>query len=159
MSKIRISILSLLALALLIGQATVSDADAKVRVKVTLQTPNARVRISNTSSSYQRIYTNRHLPVRVNIHYRISQRDRAIARRLAGYTGVPTRELIQLRRQGYRWFEIGRWLYLPRPVVRAAMHHRSWNRFLREERWLARCDHDPYRGRIMVDAHNGYYDD
>ena len=100
MSKIRISILSLLALALLIGQATVSDADAKVRVKVTLQTPNARVRISNTSSSYHRIYRTRHLPIRVNIHYRISQRDRAIAHRLARYTGVPRRELIQLRRQG-----------------------------------------------------------
>jgi hypothetical protein len=147
------------ALALLIGQAIVSDADAKVRVKATLQTSNARVRISNTSSSYHRIYKKRHLPVRVNIHHQINQRDREIARRLAWYTGVPRRELVQLRRQGYRWFEIGRWLYLPRPVVRAAMHQRSWNRFLREERRLARCDHDPYRGRIMVDADNGYYDD
>jgi hypothetical protein len=159
MSKIRMSILSLITLALLTGQATVTDADAKVRVKVTLQTPDARVRISNTSSSHQRIYKTRHLPVRVNIHYRINQQDREIARRLGRYADVPPRELMQLRRQGYRWPEIGRWLYLPRPVVRAAMHQQSWNRFLREERRLASCDHDPYRGRIMVDADNGYYDD
>jgi hypothetical protein len=79
----------------------------------------------------------RQLPIRVRGHFKIQKQDRMIARRLARYTGMPARELIGMKRLGYNWFEIGRWLYLPRPVVRAAMHERSWRRFLRMERRLA----------------------
>jgi hypothetical protein len=42
-----------------------------------------------------------------------------------------------LRNTGYSWFEIGHWLRLPQPVVRAAMGTGSWNRFIRGERRLA----------------------
>ncbi|UCF04839.1 MAG: hypothetical protein JSV33_13075 [bacterium] len=136
MRRMRMSLLSLMALALLVGPGIVQGAEGGVRFNATIHTPNVRVRIGNTPTGYY--YRGRHLPIRRHHYYRIRQRDRAIAHRLAWYTGVPARELIRLRRSSYSWMEIGHWLYLPRRVVRAALNQRSWKRFLLEER-LARC--------------------
>jgi hypothetical protein len=122
-----------------------------------VRTPNVRIHVGNTSSHY-RSYKRGHLPVRKNLYLRITQRDRQIARRLARYTGVPARKLVQLRRHGFHWFEIGRWLDLPRPVIRAARHHRSWKRFLREERRFARRHGDRYRDRHMAYSNEYEYD-
>jgi len=150
MKKMRMTLMSLATLALLIGAVIAQDADAQIRVDATLHTPNVRVRISSTPSDHYRSSKKRQLPVRMHKHVKISKRDRKIARRLARYTGVPSRELIQLRRQGYGWFQIGRWVQLPRPMVRAAMHEQSWNRFLRQQRRLARCNDAPYPFRQVA---------
>jgi len=150
MKKMRMSMLSLATLALLIGSGIAQDADAEIRVEATVHTPNLRVRVSSTPFDYYRNDKKRQFPARMHRQFKISKRERMIARRLARYTGVPSRELIQLRRQGYRWFEIGRWLQLPRPMVRAALHRHSWNRFLREQRRLARCNDGRYRFRQIA---------
>jgi len=136
MRTMRLSLLTLSALALVAGCGIVSNANAVIRVEATYRTPNVRVRVSNKPAHYP-VQPKRQLPIRVRGHFKIQEQDRMIARRLARYTGMPARELIGMKRLGYNWFEIGRWLYLPRPVVRAAMHERSWRRFLRMERRLA----------------------
>jgi hypothetical protein len=156
------NLLGLVALALAAGILTVQDAQAKVRVKATLRTPNVRVDFGNGSSCRFHNCTIRHMPIPVNHRYfKIGRRDRTIAVRLARYTGVPSRDLLRLRRHGFRWFEIGRFLHLPRPVVRAAMNHRTWKRFLREQRWIARHGNDRRRVRGVAHSYDVYddYDD
>lgn len=150
MNRMRVSLIGLMVVILLIGSGIVQDAEAEVRFDVTMSTPNVRIRIGNTPPIHYRTVRVRRLPINGRRFYRISKRDRRIARRLAMYTGVPKRELLRLRRYGYQWFEIGRWLHLPRPVVRAAMHKGTWKRFLREERLLARRGYAPYDGRDVV---------
>jgi hypothetical protein len=150
MKRMRVSFLSLLVVALIVGSGIVKDAEAEVRFDVTMRTPNVRVRIGNTHPGYFRTVRVRRLPIHGRRFYRISKKDRRVAHRLAMYTGVSERELLRLRRYGYQWFEIGRWLHLSRPVVRAAMHRGTWKRFLREERMLARHGYAPYEGRVVV---------
>lgn len=151
MRTMRLSLLSLLALVLVAGSGIVSDAGAVIRVEATVRTPNVRVRVSNKPVYYP-TRTKRQLPTYAN--HRISKQDQMMARRLGRYTGVPARELIQLRRAGYRWMEIGRRLHVPRPVVRAAMDQRSWKRFLHQERRFVKHGKHP-RGRFQV----GYLSD
>ncbi len=150
MNRMRVSLVSLMILILLIGSGIVQNAEAGIRFDVTMRTPNVRVRIGNTHPGRYRSVRVRRLPIHGRRYYRISKKDRSIAHRLAVYTGVPERELLRLRRYGYQWFEIGRWLHLPRPAVRAAMHKGTWKRFLREERLLARRGYAPYDGRVVV---------
>lgn len=155
-----LSLLSLMTLALLVGPGRATDAKAEIRVNATLRTPNARVHVSNTPSQhYHRQYAGFH-PIRPYRYYRIDERDRKIAHRLAWYTGAPARDLIHLKRRGYVWFEIGRWLHVPRPVVRAAMGDRSWKRFIRSERRLARFGPGPYpKRRAVLSIDDDFYDD
>ena len=150
MNKTRMSYLSLIALALLVGPGIIRNAEAQVRFNATVHTPSFHVRIGDASSGRYRSYTTGHLPARRLVRYMLVKRDRAIARRLARYTGVPARELIKLRIYGYRWFEIGNWLRLPRHAVRAAMNQRSWVRFLRMERRLARRGVHPLKRRRIA---------
>lgn len=150
MNRMRVSLVSLMIVIFLIGSGIVQNAEAEVRFDVTMRIPNVRVRIGNTHPGNHRTVRVRRLPIHGRRLYRMSKKDRSIARRLAIYTGVSERELLRLRRYGYQWFEIGRWLHLPRPVVRAAMHKGTWKRFLREERLLARRGYAPYDGRVVV---------
>ncbi len=149
MNRMRVSLLSLMVVIILVGSGIVQDAEAEVLFDVTMRTPNVRIRVGNTPT-YCRTVRIRRLPIHGRRLYRMTKNDRSIARRLAVYTGVPERELLRLRRHGYQWFEIGRWLHLPRQVVRAAMHKGTWKRFLREERLLARRGYAPYDGRVVV---------
>ena len=135
MKKLQKTILGFLAPILLTGSGFVQDADAGVKVKATFRTPGVVVRLGHPSYTPYRTYKTRRFPVRMYQYYTVSRHDWRVAGRLASFTGVPARELIQLKRRGYRWMEIGRWLYVPRPVIRAAMHQRSWKRFLREEQF------------------------
>ncbi|HUV36569.1 MAG TPA: hypothetical protein VMX58_06490 [Patescibacteria group bacterium] len=137
MKKTRKIFLSLIFLILLTGSGFVRNAEAQVRVNASLHTPNVHIRVGNAPDDQYPGLTRGPLPVRKHQYYKITTRDRMIALRLAGYTGVPARRLITIRGYGYTWFEIGQWLHLPRPVVRAAMHPRSWDRFLREQKLLA----------------------
>ena len=154
MKRMRVSFLSLMVVALIVGSGIVQDAEAEVRFNVTMRTPNVRVRIGNTPSVHYRTVRIGRLPIHGRRLYRISKQDPRIARRLAQYTGVPARELLQLRRYGYHWPEIGHWLRLPRPAIHAAMRRGTWKRFLREERLFARRGVTSYRSRVVV-----YYDD
>ena len=138
MKKTRMSLLTLAALTMVVGIGIAQDARAEIRISAVVHTPNVSVRVGNNPSGYYHIDPDRRLPARGYMHYDITRRDRMIARRLTWYTGVRLGELIRLRRRGYRWVEIGRWLHVPRPVVRAAMNQRSWDRFLRQERRHAR---------------------
>jgi hypothetical protein len=132
--------------------ALAAQASAEIRVEARVHTPELSIYAGNAPSCYYGARPARRLPYRRAAYYEITRRDRKIAHRLAWYTGMPAKRLLRLRRRGYRWFEIGHWLYVPRPVVRAAMHRRSWNRFLREEHRHARM-HGRRRYRVT------YYDD
>ena len=159
MRKMRTTILSVTALAMFILPFKASNADAKVRVNATLRTPTVRIHVGNDYANYKRGYKRRHRPTRTHMYVWITRQDRAIAHRLAWYTGVPSREFIQLKRQGYRWPEIGRWFYVSRPVVRAAMQRRTWRRFLHDEWRFAHRGFDPReRRRVAYVEHDDYCD-
>jgi len=137
------SLLSLMALALFLFAA--DDAEAKVRVKAKVRTPYGTIQVANGYSErtwsprYRQLPARRRPPVHRQVEFRITKRDRRIAKRLAWYTGVAKYEIVQLKREGYRWGEIGRWLDVPQRVVRAAKHQRSWKHFLRDEQRYVRC--------------------
>ena len=137
MNTARTNIVALAALTLILGIGLAEKAEAKIRVSATLRTPHAVVHYDNGPAP-RVIYRDRALPIRHYMKAKVSKRDRRIAKRLARYTGVPKRELIHLKRMGYRWGEIGRWLGVSQRVVRAAKQSRSWDRFLRFERRHAR---------------------
>ena len=119
MKTLKMTFISLPVLVLLLTVGIVDDAQARIRVKGTLRTPHAVIQVDNGAYHHNRGYRQA-FPVRYNERIRVSEKDRKIARRLGRYTGVPTRELIQMRKQGYSWKEIGNWLGVPRKVVRAA---------------------------------------
>ncbi len=131
MRRMQMSLLSVVALILLVVPGI---AEAGIRFNATLFTPDMHISIGNKPSGQYRSYRTGHLQIRRHRHYKVGRRDREIARRLAWYTGVPLRDVIRLKRLGYQWFEIGRWLRVRRPVIRAAMNQRSWNRFLYGDR-------------------------
>ncbi len=152
MKKTLKSLTIIAALTFAVGIGIVTDARAEIRIAATVHTPNVSVRAGyNEPSGYYNIDQYRRIPARRYIGYEITRRDRMIARRMTWYTGVPLGRLIRLRRHGYNWFEIGRWLHMPRTVIRAAMHRKSWDRFLREERRHAKR-HGKRRDRVT------YYD-
>lgn len=128
----RLGFFSLPVLALMLTMGAADQAQARIRVQATVRTPYGRVMIDNGPYRHTRVYRQA-LPVRRCVLVQVSRRDRNIARRLGRFTGVPQRELIQLRRQGYTWNEIGRWLDVPRKVVRAAKSAKSWMRFMHRQ--------------------------
>lgn len=152
-------ILGWMAPIILTGSGLATDARAGVRVHATLRTPGVEVRVGHPPYYRQYKYRARRLPARPLHYYTVDRHDWRVAGRLATITGVSTRDLIQLRRYGYTWREIGRILRLPRGVTRAAMDHRSWKRFLREERMIGRYGR-PYRdeGLVHLDGEL-YFDD
>jgi hypothetical protein len=120
-------------LAALIFTATAAiaiQASAGIHVYASVATPTARIQASTDPSCYYRIDIDRRLPARRYVGCRITRDDVRIAHRLAWFTGVPARKLIDVRRRGYSWFEIGRELRVHRNIVRAAFDGRSWNAFL-----------------------------
>ena len=137
MKTMKTNIMALAALTIILGIGLADEAEAKIRVRGSLKTPHGVIHIDNGPAP-RVIYRDRSLPVRHYAKARVSKRDRRIAKRLAWYTGVPKRELIHLKRMGYRWSEIGNWLGVSRRVVRAAKQSRSWDRFLDQERWESR---------------------
>lgn len=139
MKTLKMTFISLPVLALLLTVVAVDEAQARIRVKGTVRTPHGYIHVDNGPYHHKRGYR-RALPVRYYQEYRVTKRDRKIARRLGRYTGVPKRELIQLRKQGYSWREIGRWLGVPRRVVRAAKSHASWRHFMDRQRYGHYCE-------------------
>ena len=131
MRRMKKSVMAVAALALLATLAAVQDAEAEILISAAIRTPGLSVRIGNAPAGPYGSIRVGHLPVRRNMHYRVLERDRLIAGRLAWYTGVSVRELIRLRAYGYNWFEIGAWLRLPKAVVQASFSQKRWGRFTR----------------------------
>ena len=105
--------------------AAAADAAAGIRVKAKIRTPDIRVRIGDNTPDGLVIHHRKGFAARRHTG-RIARRDIRIAKRIAWYTGVPVKRLARMRRRGFNWFEIGRSLRVPRPVVRAAMSQKGW---------------------------------
>ena len=146
MKRERMRRMAIAAAAFAAVAAYATRADARVRVTANINVPVVWVYAGNASSCYHDVRYYRRAPARRHVYFGITKRDRRIARRLAWFSGVPARELVRLRMNGFGWFEIGRIIYVPRPVVRAAMHRRSWNRLLDDE-WIRARIHVKRRGR------------
>lgn len=130
MKRIQASLMILVALGL-VASVAAETATAAVRVTATVRTPAIRVRVGAGPAVCSTHYGCRIEPATIHVHRRgaVTIQERAIAARLAFYAGVPTRRVIELRRSGYTWMGVGRFLHLRRPVVRAAMNQASWDRF------------------------------
>jgi len=152
MKRIQASLMSLVALALL-GSVAADTASAGVRTRATLQTPTLRVRLGNTRVVYTPYCEIEPATIRIHKRGRLTARDRTIANRLSWYAGVPQRRVMKLRRQGYTWFGVGRFLHVRPRVVRAAMHQRSWSRFLQHERHFANGPGPHRRNAMHVDEY------
>jgi len=132
--KTQLKYLSLATAILVISFGGVQTAEAKLKVRAKVRTPRVSVRVNTAPAVHGRVVVRRApLPTRCHEHYEITKKDRKISKRLARYSDVKKRELLNLRRQGYRWSEIGRWLDLPRGAVKAARDKDSWKRYLRME--------------------------
>ncbi len=150
----RKAILTLFGAALLLmSSGTLDPARADLRLRARVETPSLRIRIgSGPHHSYARFaYDSQvgHRYYRRSVrrprlrlryeshgeHYRLDRQDRRVAKRLARWTGYSRREILDLRRDGYRWFEIGRILDIRADTIRAALgprghrkrHLRSWH--------------------------------
>ncbi len=146
--------LTALTVTFLVAGADVAKADGSdVRFDASINTPQLSVRIGNTPAGYRDHYRIRELPARRVRQVRLVQADWRIAARLAWYTGTPESKIIRIRRMGYRWDEIGIWLGMPRPAIRAAMQMKTWKRYLRQE--YAYADR---RGGRHKGHRKGYYD-
>ena len=127
----RTDLLILAAMTIAVMTLAAADVAAAVRVSATVRTPVVTVHVGNVPVGHRVIRQVRPLPARGRFS-RILTLDVQVAHRLAWYTGVQSGELLRYRRFGYSWYEIGRWLYVPGRVVRAAMTDRTWNLFLRQ---------------------------
>jgi hypothetical protein len=107
--------LAALALAAIVAVdgGQMGKAEAGVRINARLKTPHVSVHFRNA-------------PHTARVHrpfvYRITQRDRAIAKRLAYQTGHRRMVLLDLRSRGFTWRQIGRRLAIPPRLVRIAVH-------------------------------------
>jgi hypothetical protein len=146
--------------ALATGAATPTDASAGIRFRARINTPNLSVGVGNAPHrSYGRVdydwrYNRRHNPrpiarphLRVrrsdrDHRYNLSREDRRIARRLAKWTGYSKHELLNLRSDGYRWFEVGRLLDIRPGTVRAAVNGTGRGHGRYRERYDDRPYHD-----------------
>ncbi len=147
--KMNLVIWSLLGgTALVLFLFAADDAEARVRVKAKVRTPYGVVHVDNGPSERHRVVRRGHLPARRHYDVRITKQDRQVAKRLAWYTGVSKQEILRLKRQGYRWGEIGRWLDVPRAVAQAAKHTPSWRRLVNHDRRYERCGTDDYRHNV-----------
>ena len=106
------------AVALLtIDGGQMGDAEAGVRIRARLKTPHVTVQYQNGPNHHR----NHRRSVRPFI-YRITPRDRAIARRLAWETGHRRIVLLDLRSRGLSWRQIGRRLGISRRTIRFAVN-------------------------------------
>lgn len=120
---IRRSSLWALGLVALLLPLTLSaqKASAELRVRAELRTPHVSVRLGNT---HDRMLPRRPLlRLRACDDYsvRLSKWDRKVARRMSHMTGVRKGRLLNLRRSGFSWREIGWDIGLSRREIRWAL--------------------------------------
>jgi hypothetical protein len=139
MKTLKMNLICLPALALLLILGAADEAQARIRVKATVRTPYGVVQVDNGAHRQGRGYR-RALPARQRQEFRLTKKDKKVARRLGRYTGVPKRELLQMKRMGYSWGEIGNWLGVSHKAVRAAKSQHKWERFLKRQRRGGYCE-------------------
>jgi hypothetical protein len=61
---------------------------------------------------------------------RISRQDRQIAKRLSRLSGERKRTILDLRRKGYGWYDLGWQLEIPSRLVKVSMSQRATKRYL-----------------------------
>lgn len=123
------NLIGLMALALIIAMTPVTTASAAVRVRASVNTPHLSFQVNTHRPAV--VYGERRVrTVHPRAVIRITKQDKRMAKRLARYTGYSKRELLDMRRSGYNWKRIGRYLNLRPQVVKAARSARSWERFL-----------------------------
>jgi len=120
----------IIAFGIILGTLVASQARAEIRVNARVRVPGGVIQIDNG--------VHRHHVGRPTVIRELNRQDRKIARRLARYTGVAKRDILRLRRVGYRWNEIGRWLELSRRTMQAAKHADTWARFMKRQKRLSR---------------------
>jgi DNA-binding NarL/FixJ family response regulator len=129
--RLRQAGLAALALAAIVAVdgGQMGKAEAGVRIDARLKTPHVSVHYRSG-------------PRTARVHrpfvYRITQRDRAIARRLAYQTGHRRIVLLDLRSRGLTWRQIGRRLDIPPRLVRLAVHA-NHHKVVRRGRGHSRC--------------------
>jgi len=139
MKTTRKDIAIIISFGIIIGALVASQARAGIRVNARVRVPGGVIQVSNPNHGPQvRIEGRRHLPQRPQVRYEITRHDRKVAKRLARYTGIEKREILNLRRQGYRWGEIGQYLDLSRRTMQASMDGDTWKRFMRRQHRLGR---------------------
>lgn len=138
------NLIGLMALALIIAMTPIQQASAKVRVRAAFNTPHLSVQV-NTARPAIRYGERRIQPSHRPAVIHVSKQDKRMAKRLARYTGYSKRELLDMRRAGYSWKRIGRYLDLSPRVVKAARNARSWDRFLYSGRNVVRCGTHSHR--------------
>ena len=106
--------LTVLALSFL---AIPGSAEAGTRVRVQVKTPLINA-VLHSGGNGPGLHVQ--LPVRQRVVV-ITQADQRIARRLAKRTVYTKPELLQLRRVGYTWNQIGELLRLPRQMMRSVL--------------------------------------
>lgn len=155
MNTKRTTIMTLATIALALGIGGVADANAGLRIDARIHVGGGHTHIIYGSPDYGRVCLPP-LQVRQGLRVRVTRADRQIAARLARYTGVSSRKLLRLKRQGYRWQEIGRWLGLPHKTIRMAMDGRRWHRFLREDaRRCRQIDRQSHRRHTAMERWDG----
>ena len=133
MKTLKMTFISLPVLAILLTVGAVDEAQARIRVKGSIKIPHGVIQVDNGPNYRTRGY--RPAPrIRPYQQVRVTKKDQKIARRLGRYTGVPKRELVQMRKQGYSWKEIGRWLGVSNKAIRASRTQARWERFLDRQR-------------------------
>lgn len=131
MSIKRRDLTTVIAIGIILGVLAASQAKAGIRV-------NARVRVPGGVIQVDHHRHGRPLPRRCLVPREITRHDRKVAGRLARYTGEKKRDILRLRRVGFRWQEIGRWLGISRRTVQAAQHGDTWRLHLRRVNRLDR---------------------
>ncbi|HEX9639808.1 MAG TPA: hypothetical protein VGB13_00685 [Candidatus Krumholzibacteria bacterium] len=119
--------------ALLLPQIMKADtAAAELRVRAEIRTPNVRVRLGHDHGRI--VHRQPLLRAKLNVActQQLSARDREIAHRMADMTRTGQGRLLNLRRSGFSWREIGFDLGLSRRQIRWAMSgthndHFAWN--------------------------------
>ena len=141
------NLIGLMALALLITMAPISQAQAGIVVRAGIDTPHLSVRVNTVGGPSVRYSHLRPLAPRPHVIVHIDRQDRQMARRLSRYTGESQAWLLKMRRYGYSWREIGDWMGLSPRVVRAARNAESWERFLHGGRQVkvVRCGTHAHR--------------
>jgi len=109
----QVSLVALVMAALVaVDGGQMGKAQAGVRVKAQLKTPHVTVHFNHGSRPGRT-----HRP----FVYRITQRDRMIARRLAHETGYRQNILLDLRARGLSWKQVGQRLDIPRRTIKVAV--------------------------------------
>lgn len=144
--KTQLKSISLITAVLVVTFMGVQAAEAKIKVRAKIRTPHVGIQVNTGPSAHRPVVVRRvSTAPRHYVRYEVTKKDRKVAKRLAKFTGASKSELVSLRKQGYRWTEIGAGLDLPRSAVYAAMDSASWKRFLKQDRRYGRRNMDGRR--------------